>query len=200
MSDTPQIPANVPGLLAQLKAKLHDHDQASRRHNYHTPANGELVASVAKTWKANDHKTFTIDCSTFGIATSSMRLKFIHGLNWLADNTQGTDKEYWDHIRGRIKFKMEGPRLTVMLRQDIANVVQFVTAADTTTLQASLERWVHSNPRIGSRWPDGGQMELTNDAVTYFTKRMMELEAQDFVGIVTPTELQFIKVAPGTIK
>jgi hypothetical protein len=199
MSDTPQIPPNVPGLLAQLKAKLHDHDQASRRHNYHTPANGELAASMAKAWKANDHKTFTIDCSSFGIATSSMRLKFIHGLNWLADNTSGPDQEYWNHIRGRIKFKMDGAKLTVMLRQDIANVIQFVRAADTTTLQASLERWVYSDPRVGSRWPDGGQMELTNEAVAYFTKRMLELEAQNFVGIVTAEELQFIKVAPGTI-
>jgi len=202
MSESPQsiLPPQVPGMLAQLKAHLHDSDQASRRHNYHTPANGELFAILAKKWKENDHKKFTIDCGTFGIAGSSMRLKLTHGLNWLADNTKGADQQYWNHIRGRIRFKLDGNKLSVFLRTDIAEVVQFVTASDATALQTSLERWVASDPRIGSRWPDGGEVELTPDAIKWFSRRMLELEAQNFVGIVDQRELQCIRVAPGTLK
>lgn len=200
MSDPTPITPKILGQLAQLKANLHEHDQASRRHNYHTPANGELFANVAKTWKAKEHKQFTIECTHFGITSSSMRLKFVHGLNWLADNTKGTDQEYWNHIRSRIRFNLDGSKLVVRLRQDISDVLEFVVAEDTSKLQDSLDQWIDSNPRVGSRWPGGGQMALTKDAVAYFTKRMLELEAQNFVGIVASDELQFIKVAAGTIK
>jgi len=199
MSEPSPITPKILGQLAQLRANLHDHDQKSRHHNYHNPTNGELFANLAKNWKTKGHKPFTIDCALFGVTPSSMRLKLVHGLNWLADNSQGTIKEYWDRLRGHIKFNVDGTKLTVKMRQDITQVLQYVVAADTSGLQDSLDRWIDSRPRVGERWPGGGEMALTEEAVQHFTQRMAELEALDFVGIVEPGELQFIKVAAGTI-
>ena len=201
MSDPDPVmpsPAKVSSLMAQLRADAHDQAEINRKHNYYNAVNGELAVAVFSSWKDNKFKPFTIDCLPFRMAPKSMRLKLQSGLQWVVDNTEGATKEFWARLAARIRYKLAPCQLTVILRPEPETIAACV-GNQNTNLKHELERWVASCPRVRTKWPHGGAHELSPADIEWFTNRLRQLELENYIGIVEHNELQFIKVAPGTL-